>query len=208
VLALIRPACYGLYMKITRHLSQRSRDDAEHHRDEGQFPDEVVRRLRSSRREQIERAAHQLPRMVHRVNARSQRRSRDRKWAACTGHHRVPRLRAPPRRTERIRRRCRGRAASGMVASSPHGLASHQASGRLEGEPPKGWYGEQVLGKILRRVVPFLFVCQVLSYLDRVNAGFAALTMNRDGLTRRLSASVRAYSFSAISSPGSHVTSS
>nr|WP_279360321.1 MFS transporter [Methylobacterium indicum] len=34
------------------------------------------------------------------------------------------------------------------------------------------------------RILPFLFVCYVISYLDRVNVGFAALTMNKDiGLT-------------------------
>ncbi|WP_407520302.1 MFS transporter [Methylobacterium oryzisoli] len=34
--------------------------------------------------------------------------------------------------------------------------------------------------KMLRRILPFLFVCYVVSYLDRVNVGFAALTMNKD----------------------------
>lgn len=33
---------------------------------------------------------------------------------------------------------------------------------------------------IRRRLVPFLFVLYVVSYLDRVNVGFAALQMNRD----------------------------
>ena len=43
---------------------------------------------------------------------------------------------------------------------------------------------EQVLGKLIKRIVPFLFTCYVVSYLDRVNVGFAALTMNKDiGLT-------------------------
>ncbi|MDP4023574.1 MFS transporter [Methylobacterium sp. NEAU 140] len=38
--------------------------------------------------------------------------------------------------------------------------------------------------KMMRRILPFLFVCYVVSYLDRVNVGFAALTMNKDiGLT-------------------------
>ncbi|ACL62465.1 MFS transporter [Methylobacterium nodulans] len=34
--------------------------------------------------------------------------------------------------------------------------------------------------KMLRRILPFLFICYVVSYLDRVNVGFAALTMNKD----------------------------
>lgn len=37
-----------------------------------------------------------------------------------------------------------------------------------------------VHGKLIRRIVPFLFICYVVSYLDRVNVGFAALTMNKD----------------------------
>jgi len=34
--------------------------------------------------------------------------------------------------------------------------------------------------RALRRLVPFLGLCYLLSYLDRVNVGFAALTMNPD----------------------------
>ncbi|MFH6782768.1 MULTISPECIES: MFS transporter [Methylobacterium] len=34
--------------------------------------------------------------------------------------------------------------------------------------------------KMMWRILPFLFVCYVISYLDRVNVGFAALTMNKD----------------------------
>jgi MFS transporter, ACS family, tartrate transporter len=40
--------------------------------------------------------------------------------------------------------------------------------------------GHPVLTKVLRRAVPFLFLCYVANYLDRVNVGFAALTMNKD----------------------------
>ncbi|MDE3749625.1 MFS transporter [Methylobacterium radiotolerans] len=40
--------------------------------------------------------------------------------------------------------------------------------------------------KMMRRILPFLFVCYVVSYLDRVNVGFAALTMNAHiGLTAK-----------------------
>ena len=39
---------------------------------------------------------------------------------------------------------------------------------------------EKVLAKVIKRLVPFLFVCYVISYLDRVNVGFAALQMNKD----------------------------
>ncbi|UFZ05775.1 MFS transporter [Bradyrhizobium ontarionense] len=38
--------------------------------------------------------------------------------------------------------------------------------------------------KVMRRIIPFIFACYVVSYLDRINVGFAGLQMNRDlGLT-------------------------
>ena len=38
--------------------------------------------------------------------------------------------------------------------------------------------------RVMRRIVPFIFACYVVSYLDRINVGFAGLQMNRDlGLT-------------------------
>ncbi|WP_296180373.1 MFS transporter [Pseudomonas sp. UBA1879] len=47
--------------------------------------------------------------------------------------------------------------------------------------------GEQLLRRILLRIVPFIFVCYVISYLDRTNVGFAAISMNKDlGLTATL----------------------
>jgi ACS family 4-hydroxyphenylacetate permease-like MFS transporter len=39
---------------------------------------------------------------------------------------------------------------------------------------------EQVIGKVWRRLIPFLFVLYVINYLDRINLGFAALSMNKD----------------------------
>ncbi|MGI4802864.1 MAG: MFS transporter, partial [Janthinobacterium lividum] len=39
---------------------------------------------------------------------------------------------------------------------------------------------KQTLRRITIRLVPFLIVCYFIAYLDRVNVGFAALTMNRD----------------------------
>jgi ACS family 4-hydroxyphenylacetate permease-like MFS transporter len=43
---------------------------------------------------------------------------------------------------------------------------------------------ESVVRKVSRRLVPFLFLLYVFAYLDRINIGFAALSMNRDlGLT-------------------------
>ncbi len=38
----------------------------------------------------------------------------------------------------------------------------------------------QTLRRVTVRLVPFLILCYFIAYLDRVNVGFAALTMNRD----------------------------
>ena len=38
----------------------------------------------------------------------------------------------------------------------------------------------RTIAKVTRRLVPFLMVCYFVAYLDRVNVGFAALTMNKD----------------------------
>ena len=38
----------------------------------------------------------------------------------------------------------------------------------------------QTIAKVSRRLVPFLILCYFVAYLDRVNVGFAALTMNKD----------------------------
>src|SRR5215467_6703757 len=39
---------------------------------------------------------------------------------------------------------------------------------------------EQVFAKCAKRLIPFMMVLYVTNYLDRVNVGFAALTMNKD----------------------------
>jgi MFS transporter, ACS family, tartrate transporter len=39
---------------------------------------------------------------------------------------------------------------------------------------------ETATAKVYRRLLPFLIVCYFVAYLDRVNVGFAALTMNAD----------------------------
>src|SRR6267154_957538 len=38
----------------------------------------------------------------------------------------------------------------------------------------------RTIGKVTRRLVPFLIACYFVAYLDRVNVGFAALQMNQD----------------------------
>ena len=39
---------------------------------------------------------------------------------------------------------------------------------------------EIVTRKIFWRLLPFLMLCYFVAFLDRVNVGFGALTMNRD----------------------------
>ncbi|HET7221476.1 MAG TPA: MFS transporter [Vicinamibacterales bacterium] len=51
---------------------------------------------------------------------------------------------------------------------------------------------QRTVAKVTSRMVPFLIVCYFVAYLDRVNVGFAALTMNRD-----LNLSASAYGFAA-----------
>jgi MFS family permease len=51
---------------------------------------------------------------------------------------------------------------------------------------------EQVFAKCARRMIPFMMLLYVTNYLDRVNVGFAALTMNQD-----LGFSASVYGFAA-----------
>src|SRR5258706_5740941 len=51
---------------------------------------------------------------------------------------------------------------------------------------------EQVFAKCARRLIPFMMLLYVTNYLDRVNVGFAALTMNKD-----LGFSASVYGFAA-----------
>ena len=47
--------------------------------------------------------------------------------------------------------------------------------------------GQKVSRKIAQRLIPFLILCFFIAYLDRVNVGVAALTMNKDlGLTAEM----------------------
>jgi MFS family permease len=39
---------------------------------------------------------------------------------------------------------------------------------------------DRILSKVLWRIVPFLLICYIIAYLDRVNVGIASLTMNKD----------------------------
>ena len=51
---------------------------------------------------------------------------------------------------------------------------------------------QRTIAKVSARLVPFLIVCYFVAYLDRVNVGFAALTMNKD-----LGLSASAFGFGA-----------
>ncbi len=56
-------------------------------------------------------------------------------------------------------------------------MAPPHINGQADGFTPEQ---ERVLSKVLWRVVPFLLLCYIFAYLDRVNVGVAGLTMNRD----------------------------
>src|SRR6476659_6128622 len=38
---------------------------------------------------------------------------------------------------------------------------------------------QALLSKVTRRLIPFMFLLYIVSYLDRINVGFAALQMNQ-----------------------------
>jgi ACS family tartrate transporter-like MFS transporter len=40
--------------------------------------------------------------------------------------------------------------------------------------------GEKIIAKVAKRILPILLLCYFAAFLDRVNIGFAAFTMNRD----------------------------
>jgi ACS family 4-hydroxyphenylacetate permease-like MFS transporter len=58
-------------------------------------------------------------------------------------------------------------------------MASVETKGRdaMQTTPPGL---TSAIGKVSWRLIPFLFILYVFNYLDRINVGFAALSMNRD----------------------------
>ncbi len=40
--------------------------------------------------------------------------------------------------------------------------------------------GREVISRVIRRLIPFAFICYVVAYIDRVNVGFAAAALQRD----------------------------
>src|SRR6185312_5307725 len=41
-------------------------------------------------------------------------------------------------------------------------------------------FEDRVYAKVTRRIIPFLFLCYIFAYIDRVNVGFAKLQMQQD----------------------------
>ena len=40
--------------------------------------------------------------------------------------------------------------------------------------------GRETIARVVRRLVPFMFICYVIAYIDRVNIGFAKAELQRD----------------------------
>jgi ACS family tartrate transporter-like MFS transporter len=58
----------------------------------------------------------------------------------------------------------------------------------------------RVLRKVTLRIVPFVMLLYFIAFIDRVNIGFAALTMNKDlGFSPTVFGFGVAFSFSGIS---------
>src|SRR4051794_17232260 len=39
---------------------------------------------------------------------------------------------------------------------------------------------KKTIRKVTWRIIPFVFICYIISYIDRANLGYAALEMNKD----------------------------
>jgi Major Facilitator Superfamily len=76
---------------------------------------------------------------------------------------------------------------SATVASAALSCEQRLNSGRHMSMHPR-----HVMAKVARHLIAFLIFCYLLSYLDRVNIGFATLTMNKD-----LGLSASAFGFGA-----------
>src|SRR5207253_2780895 len=55
-----------------------------------------------------------------------------------------------------------------------------EGRGASQGSSPRMDQQEPVFARCARRLVPLIAVLYFVNYVDRVNVGFAALTMNRD----------------------------
>ena len=62
--------------------------------------------------------------------------------------------------------------------------AASKQAGRPDAEEHMEDLEARTIRKVSARLIPFLMICYFIAYLDRVNVGFAALTMNKSlGLT-------------------------
>jgi len=57
---------------------------------------------------------------------------------------------------------------------------SAQMGEQMDEQVAKQMSEQATMKKVMRRLIPFILLCYVVSYLDRINVGFAALTMNKD----------------------------
>lgn len=63
-------------------------------------------------------------------------------------------------------------------------MSASFASAPTAAAPAPSELESRTIRKVTTRLIPFLILCYLVAYLDRVNVGFAALTMNKDlGLT-------------------------
>jgi ACS family tartrate transporter-like MFS transporter len=46
--------------------------------------------------------------------------------------------------------------------------------------PPPDPLARETISRVIRRLIPFIFICYVVAYVDRVNIGFAAKELQRD----------------------------
>jgi ACS family tartrate transporter-like MFS transporter len=67
-----------------------------------------------------------------------------------------------------------------MTAAGVHGISISFSLSIQPGRHPMHEVETRTIAKVSRRLVPFLIICYFTAYLDRVNVGFAALTMNQD----------------------------
>jgi ACS family tartrate transporter-like MFS transporter len=59
-------------------------------------------------------------------------------------------------------------------------LASRTMRGSGQTVPVTAPEGRAILARVVRRLIPFAFVCYVVAYIDRVNIGFASQELQRD----------------------------
>ena len=58
------------------------------------------------------------------------------------------------------------------------GVPDEMTGRRQIGQPAD--FEDRVYAKVTRRIIPFLFLCYIFAYIDRVNVGFAKLQMQQD----------------------------